>query len=137
MKAILFTTLLLFSINGFAFDWVKVLQGTSGDIYYFDVKSAKKREGDIYHWVLVDLMEPIEDAKSMVTKYKTNCDRESRTTLQLIAYDQPMGKGKVVGQQTAPNEANYPPPNSVGYRLIDRICEVSRVYLDSNGNFKY
>ena len=138
MKTTLFSILILFSINGFAFDWVKVHQHTNGDTYYFDIKTAKKHDGHIYHWVLVDFMEPKEGSTSIVTKYKTNCNRESETVLQLIAYNQPMGKGEVVTQGTPTKKREYhPPPNSLAYSLLDRVCEVSRVYFDSNGNFKF
>ena len=59
MKVIFFTTLLLFSINGFAFNWKKVAEGSMGDLYV-DVDNIKKRNGLVYYWVLSDYFEPHE-----------------------------------------------------------------------------
>lgn len=42
MKVNLLTTLLLFSVNGFAFYWKKVAENIDGDSYYVDVDNIKK-----------------------------------------------------------------------------------------------
>ena len=48
MKVILFTTLLLFSVNGFAFNWKKVGENTDGDTFYVDVSNIKKSITDLF-----------------------------------------------------------------------------------------
>ena len=58
MRVILFTTLLLFSINGFAFNWTKVSENTDGDSYYVDVDNIKKHNGLVYFWTLGDYPGP-------------------------------------------------------------------------------
>ena len=52
MKVFLLTTLLLFSINGFAFNWEEVAEDPKGDSYYVDVDKIKKHNGLVYYWRL-------------------------------------------------------------------------------------
>ena len=54
MKIILLTTLLLFSVNGFAQNWEFVVQSEDGPSYYVDVDNIKKHNGLVYYWRLVD-----------------------------------------------------------------------------------
>ena len=70
MRVILLTTLLLFSVNGFAFNWKEVTQNTVGSSYYVDVDNIKKHNRLVYYWVLVDLLEPFDSgANSFIDKF--------------------------------------------------------------------
>ena len=53
MKKLLLLTLLCFSINGFAFNWKKVIETSRGDSY-IDIDNIKKRNGLVYYWRLDD-----------------------------------------------------------------------------------
>jgi len=49
MKKLLLLTLLCFSINGFAFNWQKVAENTSGNSFYVDIDNIKKHNGLVYY----------------------------------------------------------------------------------------
>ena len=80
MKVILLTTLLLFSVNGFAFNWKKVTDDESGNSFYVDVGNIKKHNGLVYYWELNDYLEPLMGtANSNISKYKVYCAEEKQT----------------------------------------------------------
>ena len=125
MKTILFSILILFSINGFAFNWKKVAENTDGSSYYVDVDNIKKHNGLVYYWVLVDLLEPFKgrfgNVNSSIGKFKVDCGEEKRTWLNETYYSQSMGKGRIVFEDSA-NKIQYPKPQSIGYALMKSIC---------------
>ena len=101
MKTILFSILILFSINGFAHNWKKVTESQNGTSYYVDVDNVKKHNGLVYYWRLDDLLEPVDggslgNVNSSINKYKINCLEEKQTYLNVTYYSQSMGKGRIV-----------------------------------------
>ena len=123
MKTIFFSILILFSVNGFAFNWKKVIANTVGDSYYVDINSIKKRNGLVYYWELGDYLEPLTGgANSSIFKYKVNCVEEKVTLLNLTLYSQSMGKGRIIGEDS-PNKIEYPKPKEVGYIVMKFVCD--------------
>ena len=126
MKTILFSILILFSINGFAFNWKKVIEITNGNSYYVDVDKIKKHNGLVYYWELVDILEPLKlgggSANSSINKYKVNCVEEKQTWLNVTAYSQSMGRGRIIVEET-PNKILYPKPKEVGYTVMKFVCD--------------
>ena len=113
MKTILLSILILFSINGFAHNWKKVVEDI--DSFYVDVDNIKKRNGLVYYWMLVNFLEPWSDeTNSMISKHKVDCVEEKQTLLNSTSYSQQMGKGRKLFEQT-PNRIMHPKPQSVGY----------------------
>ena len=108
MKVILFTTLLLFSINGFAFKWKKVVENSLGTTYYVDIDNIKKHNGLVYYWSLVDLLEPIRgnsgDSYSNISKWKVDCGEEKETSVSITFYSQSMGKGRILYEENHPKK---------------------------------
>ena len=87
MKVILFTTLLLFSVNRFAFNWTKVAEDDRGDIYYVDVDSIKKHNGLVYYWRLEDYLVPLSSGtNSSIDKFKIDCGEEKVIWLNTTSY---------------------------------------------------
>ena len=129
MKVIIFTTFLLFSINGFAFNWKKVTTNIDGDTFYVDVDSIKKHNGLVYSWVLSDFLEPIKgdkgNANSSISKYKIYCGEEKRIWLNVTYYSQSKGRGKNI-VETSPNEVQYLKPNTVRFTLMKFACDNAR-----------
>ena len=114
MKTILFSILLLFSINGFAYNWKKVGENTNGSSYYVDVDNIKKHNGLIYYWTLEDYLEPLDggslgNANSSINKLKTDCGEEKQTFLNETFYSQSMGRGRILDEDS-PNRILYPKP---------------------------
>ena len=121
MKTILFSILFLFSVNGFAFNWKKVVEHSMGDSY-IDIDNIKKRNGLVYYWQLDDYLEPPDVRfNSIISKFKVNCVEEKRTLMNETYYSQSMGKGRIVFEDSA-NKIQYPKPQSIGYALMKSIC---------------
>ena len=77
MKTILFSILILCSVNAFSFNWKKVGENISGDSYYVDVDNIKKLNGLVYYWVLGDYLEPFDsETNSTISKYKVDFGEE-------------------------------------------------------------
>ena len=73
MKTILFSILVLFSVNAFSFNWKKVGEA-QGNYIYVDVDNIKKHNGLVYLSTLIDLFEPSRSgANSYIHKWDTNC----------------------------------------------------------------
>ena len=127
MKTILFSILILFSVNGFSFNWKKVSVDSVGDLYVdVDVDSIKKHNGLIYYWLLVDLLEPFQSGtNSYIDKFKVDCREEKQTQLNFTAYSQSMGKGRILFEDT-PNEILYPKPKEVRYIVMKFVCDYAK-----------
>ena len=130
MKTILFSILLLFSINGVAFNWKKVAEGfNNGHSFYVDIDNIKKRNGLVYYWELNDLLEPITgplgNVNSGIKKYKANCVEEKLTLLNQTYYSQPMSKERIL-YEDSPNIIQYPKPKSVGYTVMKFVCDYAK-----------
>ena len=126
MKTILFSILILFSINGFAFNWKMIGENTIGSSFYVDVDNIKKHNGLVYYWVLVDLLEPFKgrfgNVNSSIGKFKVDCGEEKRTWLNETYYSQSMGRGKIIIETTY-NEIYYPKPKEDGYAVMKFVCD--------------
>ena len=129
MKTILFSILILFSINGFAFNWKKVGKDVEGNSYYVDASNIKKHNGLVYYWSLNDFLEPVTgplgNINSVIYKFKTNCEEEKQTGLNGTFYSQLMGKGRILYEHSA-NEIEYPKPNEVRYLVMKFACYYSK-----------
>ena len=122
MKKIIFLTLILYSINGFAVNWQKVAQNETGN-YFIDFESVKKIEGLIYYSDLVDFIKPYNGNSSAISRYKVDCKEEKQTWLNLATYAEPMGKGKV-NSESNPNEEIYPKSNTIYFFFIKKLCNL-------------
>ena len=121
MKTILFSILILFSINGFAFNWKKVSE-VLGNSIYVDIDNIKKHNGLIYYWRLDDLLEPYKDGtNSYIGKWKVDCGEEKQTLLNYSFYSQSMGKGKILLEDT-PNKVLYPKPKTIARIVMKFAC---------------
>ena len=131
MKTILFSILILFSINGFAFNWMKVTENSMGDAY-IDVDSIKKSNGLVYCQVLIDNLKSIAGGPySSIGKWKVDCRNEKVVWLSLSSHSESMGKGKVTTANyhssnligLTPNKTLYPILNSPYYNLMKFACD--------------
>jgi hypothetical protein len=126
MKVILFTTLFLFSINGFAFNWEFVVKSKDGDTFYIDIDNIKKHKGLVYYWSMVDLLEPFPSGtNSFIDKSKVDCIEGKRTWFSSTSYSQSMGKGRIIIEDNT-NRITYPKPNTMAYILMKFACKNAR-----------
>ena len=126
MKTILFSILILFSINGFAFNWKKVGDSVNGNSYYVDVDNIKKHNGLVYYWSLVsldDYLQPLDGGiYSVINKYKTDCGEEKHTRLNVTTYSQSMGRGKIITEDSL-NEIHYVKPKTFAHIVMKFVCD--------------
>ena len=122
MKVILFTTLLLFSVNGFAFNWKPIIKNQGGDIIYVDVDNIKTHNGFVYYWQLMDYLEPNKYLHySAISKFKVNCKKNEIIHLSIMFYERQMGKGKKMAE-LLPNNVIVPQKKSVADYTLKFVC---------------
>ncbi|MAI30003.1 MAG: hypothetical protein CMP38_07330 [Rickettsiales bacterium] len=124
MKTILFSILILFSINAFAINWKKVAENKVGN-YYVDFDSINNHDGLVYYSDLVNFIEPFKGDFSAISKYKVDCVKEKQTWLAVTTYSEPMGKG-IINSKSFPNEAIYPKSNTIYFFLIKNLCNYKK-----------
>lgn len=125
MKNLLLATLLLFSINGFAFNWEKVGTTSNYDLYV-DIDNITKNNKFIYFWELTDHFTAQEDGSfSDIVKYKADCAEGKKTLLAMTAYSQPMGKGSKLGDVIKTINL-YPKPKTAGYVTMKFACNYAK-----------
>ncbi len=126
MKSIIFTILILSSLNAFAVSWKKFSENRMGNSYV-DVDSIKKRNNVVYYWRLFDYSEPSPiGVKSSISKFTVDCLSEKITWLSSTYYSQPMGKGKVIKEKTS-NKTLFPRPDSVEYTTMKYACNYKQL----------
>ncbi|MAC67523.1 MAG: hypothetical protein CMK54_05905 [Proteobacteria bacterium] len=126
MKTILFSILLLFSINGVAHNWKKVAKNKDGSSFYIDGDNMKKHNRLVYFWELSDFLEPLSGGvNSAISKYKVDCTEEKQTHLNLTFYSQSMSKGRIL-YEFSPNKIEYPKPKEIGYIVMKFACDNAR-----------
>ena len=136
MKIILFSIILLFSINGFAANWTNISENNSGSSFYFDVEIIKKHKGFVYFWILIAYLKSTEiGTHSDISEYKVNCVDEKQTWLSNTFYSQPMAKGEIITENipvwnyygSTLNEIRYLTPGSLGHNILKEICNFESI----------
>ena len=122
MKKLTLTFLLLFSINGFAFNWKKLGDFDDGGGFYVDADNISKRNGLVYYWSMKNT--PSEPS-STIYKNKADCMDEKVILMTLTVYSQLMGKGEVTKSWT-PDLFTYPQPNQGVYLGMKYACNNAR-----------
>ena len=122
MKFILFSILILFSINRFATNWKKILKSKNGSSFYVDIDNIKKRNGLVYYWELTDYpkLDKFDDF-STVTKFEVDCEKRKKTYFNFTTYGHPMGEGRTITELT-PNKTIYLKKFLIGYTLMKFVC---------------
>ena len=131
MKKLLFISLLTFSIDVVAVNWVKIEDNTGGDSFYVDVDDIKKSNGHIYYWNLINFIKPSKNGTySHISEYKVNCKDGKQTWLSNTFYDQFMAKGKKITQRipvwnhygSTLNEVRSLTPDSIEDKIMKFAC---------------
>ena len=120
MKGIFFTTLLLFSINGFSYNWKKVAENDIGN-YYIDFDSIKNKNRRVYYTDLVDFIEPFRGDYSAISRYAIDCKNENQKWLSLTTFSKSMGTGEI-NNQSNPNRVIFPQSNTIYFFIIKNVC---------------
>ncbi len=99
----------------------EVYENKFGD-FYIDVDNIKKRNGLVYYWMMDVWLESLGVVNSTINKFKVNCLEEKPTWLNVTAYSQSMGRGRIVDEKT-PNEIQYPKPKTPAYITMKFACD--------------
>ena len=152
MKTILFSILLLFSINGFAYKWKWFGEIKLGVVYVdkdsiedrtdmwketikkarevenFELEEKAKKaliteRGKIYdYWRLTD---HTLWGSSTIVGFKVDCVNEIQTIQHITIFNQPMAKGSIT-QQLRHNTIEKVEPKSVEYAAMKFVCDYAR-----------
>ena len=126
MKTLIFSTLLLITINGFAFNWKKFYENPMGESYV-DIDNISKRNNVVYYSRLFDYLQtsPI-GVNSSISNFSVDCISEKITWISSIYYSKQMGKGDVVKKGTF-NKRLYPRPDTVDYETMKFVCNFNQL----------
>tara|TARA_A100001015_G_C14680117_1_gene590363 strand:+ start:77 stop:484 length:408 start_codon:yes stop_codon:yes gene_type:complete len=132
MKSILFSLLILFTVNVSAISWKKVGQNKEGSSFYFDVESIKQSNGSIYYLSLVTYIELTKiGTHSNISEYKVDCFSEKQTWLSNTFYSQPMATGKIITEAvpvwnhygSTLNEIRNLTTGSIEHQILKEVCD--------------
>ena len=115
-------SILMFSFTTYA-EWTLVAETTKRDKTYIDFERIRKVEGYVYWWELSDYNSQLAPDIWSGVKYKQgDCKLFRFKFLSFSFHNEPMGRG--IGEVINPKnpEWNYPPPKSVGGKLLKSVC---------------
>ena len=94
--------------------------------FYYDKDRVRKSGKYLYFWELQDYIKPQvnSDGEFSSTLYvQLDCSIFRYKWLKIINYKNSMGEGGIVSQTTPTDEWRYPPPNSIGEFVYNKVCE--------------
>lgn len=124
MKKLLLFTLLCFSVNSHAVDWVEVyVSNTTGNSFYVDVDRIKSYKGHTYFWVLANFTKPVGDANYLSAKirWKVDCEEKKRRKLSLSIYKK--NNAEELLKTFRGSGWKYPIPKTIGYAQLKFVCD--------------
>jgi hypothetical protein len=125
MKKILLTLSLLLVTNSVYAEWMHV-GDTSEASYYVDIKTKKEFSNYTKMWTLTDWFELPQDTNdfyySSANHQKFDCLNKSMQLQSSITYTLHKGKGDPLRTSRLMGNIIYPPPNSIGERMLAIAC---------------
>lgn len=106
--------------------WIRYAESDAATMYFDSLRTRKM--GDIsFVWDMHDLKADATDAKgnsyrSVMYATEYQCRARKRRVLGIKRYAEAMGKGAMT-EETMTGEWMPTPPESLGGKLFDRICE--------------
>ena len=108
--------------------WTFIVSGNGAIKVYIDKKTIRSNGNTVVWWQLDSYKEKIPGSDytifSNIAKTEGDCLRDGRKDLYIAYYDQKMGKGKKVLEDTNPSkEWDYNEPGSVYYDTLRFVCD--------------
>ena len=121
----IFISLIVFSTSSLS-EWKLVTTSDIGDQFYVD-KNGIERKSDDYHyfWYLVNLKKPITKFRSTKFYLKVDCDLFKYKPVELILFEDQMGKGKSFRTPKYINDREdwkTSNPSSSIHEIMIRVC---------------
>jgi len=107
-------------------DWTYGAESEDVDgTWYLDLGSIEERDGYVYYWWLIDLVEPLGVGRAMSVKSyrQADCNEFRLKVLKTTAYSEPMGKGTLVSRGEIKDDWIYPAPGSSGEMELKAVCD--------------
>jgi hypothetical protein len=124
-KLLLISTLLfsaMFSTPSYG-EWTKVTKSVDGSTYYADFDRIRKHDGYVYVWEIGNFLKPLLGKYFSGKIYRQYDCKLFRSKMVSSSYHQePMGYGPGVPGPEGVPDWEYPPPNSIHEKFIQRVC---------------
>ena len=123
--ATLLSCLFIFNNSPSLAEWTKASKSSTGDIFYVDLDSIKRRDGHVYFWELSDLVKPLGKTGAMSASafYQVDCKLLGRKAMNIIFYKKSMASGNILGKFSPKNPGwDYPPPDSSTQSVLKSVC---------------
>ena len=94
----------------------------NGDILYVDFERIRKHDGYVYFWHLIDYLNPIASDLSAKVYNQGDCNLFRFKILSLLYYEEPMGRGSSLSDNSFDENWRYPPPTSSAESILKSVC---------------
>ncbi len=91
--------------------------------FYYDKDRVRKNGKYLYFWELSDYIKPIDRSWSSTNYVQLDCSIFRFKWLNIQAYGNNMGEGKIIRDFTPEDKWIYPPPKSTFEVMYNRICK--------------
>ena len=123
-KSITAIVIFLFPINCYAeYEWEKIAEAKSGDVYYIDLSTIKKVGDNIFFLRLKDYIKPDKfgDLSNMIYG-EVNCSNFDFKYYKDFYFSEPMGNGEPSTVYDEISEWYEVTKNSVGEYIYSFVC---------------
>ena len=104
-------------------EWTKVSTNVDGITYSVDFDRIKHHVGHVYYWELHDLIKPVLGRFFLQKIYKqVECNLFRFKILSLLYYEEPMGRGSSLSDNSFDENWRYPPPTSSAESILKSVC---------------
>jgi len=129
MKTYLISLLMLIASPAWA-DWVEVAFSDGGAIHHIDPTTIRKEGNFSKVWVMDNLasartMGGINNVWSMRSRMEYDCKQERMRSLSISAHSERYARGETLGQENSATQWMDIPPNSVGTKILNWVCNPS------------
>lgn len=111
-------------------DWLEVAFSDGGAITHIDPTTIRKEGNFIKVWTMDNLpsartMGGINNVWSMRSRMEYDCKQERVRSLSISAHSERYARGEILGQENSPTQWMDIPPNSVGTKVLNWVCNPS------------
>ena len=111
-------------------DWVEVAFSDGGAINHIDPTTIRKEGDFIKVWAMDNLPSArtiggINNVRSMRSRMEYDCKQERMRSLSISAHSERYARGETLGQENSPTQWMDIPPNSVGIKILNWVCNPS------------
>jgi hypothetical protein len=111
-------------------DWVEVAFSDGGAIHHIDPTTIRKEGNFSKVWTMDNLpsartMGGINNVWSMRSRMEYDCKQERMRSLSISAHSEMYARGETLGQENSPTQWMDIPPNSIGIKILTRVCNLS------------